>query len=405
MSKEGRRQEAGGTRELLLSQRLNANSFNLRLMGAIAGAASLALYPVVAKAEYPNLVQEEQQDLTPKHSKDAQKLLESNTNLSKDTIDSPLTEQLSVLLEEEIATDTVTDQLCFLSTTRSPAIQPFQPAQDIKLPKGLQKLSQNTSVPPTPPIKILTPNTVVDIPATTVILQFPVGARVELRVNGDLVDPSLVGRTESDANTNLVTQTWYGVSLKEGTNTITTQVIGSSEPPVSVQVVVRGAPTQLKLEAVETRIPADGRSTATIKGELRDENGNRSNRDGVVTLVSTAGEFIGADFKPDQPGFQVEAKKGQFTASVKSSLNAQTVRIRAIANDLEAYTQLQFETALRPSLVTGIIDVRLGARGTDYYSSFREFLPPNKDNSTQLYQFEKRMRQMVKIDRSSIQGM
>ncbi|PMB54144.1 hypothetical protein CEN39_00660 [Fischerella thermalis CCMEE 5201] len=394
---QDRRHEAGGTRELLQSQRLNASSFNLRLMGAIAGAVSLALYPVVAKAEYPNFVQEEQQDLIPKHSKnaetgrrgDGEKLPESNAILSEETIDSPLTEQLSVLPGEEIATDELTDKLSPLSTTTSPAIQPFQPAQDIKLPKGLQKLSQNTSSsptfpPPHLPIKILTPDTVVDIPATTVILQFPVGARVELRVNGDLVDPSLVGRTETDANTNLVTQTWYGVSLKEGTNIITTQVVGSSEPPVSVQVVVRGVPTQLKLETVETRIPADGRSIATIKGELRDENGNRSNRDTVVTLVSTAGEFVGTDFKPDQPGFQVEAKKGQFTASLKSSLNAQTVRIRAIANDLEAYTQLQFETALRPSLVTGIVDVRLGARGTDYYSSFRDFLPPKKDNSTQL---------------------
>ncbi|RDH50746.1 TonB-dependent receptor [Fischerella thermalis] len=381
MNKEGRRQKAEARRELLQSQRLNADRFNLRLMGAIAGAVSVALYPVVAKAEYPNLIPEEQQDLTPKHSKDVEKPPESEAILSEDTIDSPLTEQVSVLPEEK-------DEFP-LSQTTSPGIQPFQPAQDIQLPKGLKQLSQNTSISPTAPnphlpIKILTPDTVVDLPATTVILQFPVGAEVELRVNGNLVDPSLVGRTETDADTNLVTQTWYGVSLKEGTNTITTQVVGSSEPPVSVQVVVRGAPTQLKLETVETRIPADGRSTATIKGELRDENGNRSNRDGVVTLVSTAGEFVGADFKPDQPGFQVEVKKGQFTASLKSSLNAQTVRIRAIANDLEAYTQLQFETALRPSLVTGIVDVRLGARGTDYYSSFRDFLPPKKDNSTQL---------------------
>ncbi len=121
-----------------------------------------------------------------------------------------------------------------------------------------------------------------------------------------------------------------------------------------------------------------------MKGELRDENGNRSNRDGVVTLIPTAGEFVGKDFKPDEPGFQVQANKGEFSATLKSSLNAQTIRIRAIANDLEAYTQLQFETALRPSLLTGVVDIRLGARGTDYYSSFRDFLPPSKDNSTQL---------------------
>ncbi|PMB10650.1 hypothetical protein CEN48_20990, partial [Fischerella thermalis CCMEE 5282] len=143
MNKEGRRQKAEARRELLQSQRLNADRFNLRLMGAIAGAVSVALYPVVAKAEYPNLIPEEQQDLTPKHSKDVEKPPESEAILSEDTIDSPLTEQLSVLSEEK-------DEFP-LSQTTSPGIQPFQPAQDIQLPKGLKQLSQNTSISPTAP--------------------------------------------------------------------------------------------------------------------------------------------------------------------------------------------------------------------------------------------------------------
>ncbi|MEH2136068.1 TonB-dependent receptor [Nostoc sp.] len=282
------------------------------------------------------------------------------------------------------------------STTK---IQAFQPATSVDLPRGLSKIAgvdagtsgqgvnQNLPVSPiSTAIKILTPtpNSVVDVPATTVIVQFTVGSKVELRVNGALVDPSLVGRTETDATTNLVTQTWYGVSLKEGNNTISAQVVGGTEPPVTMQVAVRGAPQKLTLETVESRIPADGRSTATIRGQLMDVNGNRSNRDTVVTLIPNAGEFIGKDFKPDEPGFQVEAKAGQFTATLRSELKAQTVQIRAIANDLEAFTQLQFETALRPSLVTGVIDLRLGAKGTDYYGSFRDFLPPDKDNRTQL---------------------
>ncbi|MCC5668810.1 TonB-dependent receptor [Nostoc sp. CHAB 5784] len=278
-------------------------------------------------------------------------------------------------------------------------IQPFQPASSVGLPRGLSKIAgvengqgvnENLPVSPTPAIstviKILTPtpDSVVDVPATTVTVQFTVGSQVELRVNGVLVDSSLVGRTESDATTNLLTQTWYGVSLKEGKNTISAQVVGGTEPPVTVQVAVRGAPQQLTLETVESRIPADGRSTATIRGQLIDASGNRSNRDAVVTLIATAGEFVGKDFFPDEPGFQVEAKGGQFTGILRSQLKAETVRIRAIANDLEAFTQLQFETALRPSLVTGVVDLRLGARGTNYYGSFRDFLPPDKDNGTQL---------------------
>jgi hypothetical protein len=138
------------------------------------------------------------------------------------------------------------------------------------------------------------------------------------------------------------------------------------------------------VETVEARIPADGRSTATIQGQLLDANGNRSNRNGVVTLVTNGGEFVGTDYDRDQVGWQVQAHQGQFTATLQSQLKAQTVRIRATAGELEAFTQLQFETSLRPSLMSGVINLRLGQRGTDYYGSFRDFLPADGDNSTQL---------------------
>ncbi|MGB3653864.1 MAG: hypothetical protein WBA41_21990, partial [Rivularia sp. (in: cyanobacteria)] len=229
-----------------------------------------------------------------------------------------------------------------------------------------------------------TPDALVDVAATPIIVQFPVGNEVELRVNGDLSDRSLIGRTETDSTTDLVTQTWYGVSLQNGENIISAQVIGSKEPPATVKIMVRGGAHELKIDTVESRIPADGISTATIKGTLIDENGNRSNHDAVVTLATTAGEFVEPDFKPGQPGFQVQAKSGQFTATLKSDLEAKTVRIKAKAGKLEAFTQLQFQTALRPSLMTGVIDFRVGARGTDFYSRFKDFLPEDEDNDTEV---------------------
>ncbi|MGF1676734.1 MAG: hypothetical protein ACFCUV_24105 [Rivularia sp. (in: cyanobacteria)] len=235
-------------------------------------------------------------------------------------------------------------------------------------------------------VRILAPtlDAVIDVPATPIIIQFPVGNEVELRVNGELSDRSLIGRTETDSETDLVTQTWYGVSLQNGENIISAQVIGSQEAAVTVKVIVRGGVHQLKVDTVESRIPADGSSTATIKGVLLDENGNRSNHDAVVTLATTAGEFLEPDFKPGQPGFQVQAKAGEFTATLKSDFDAKTVRIQAKVGKLEAFTQLQFQTALRPSLMTGVIDFRLGARGTDFYSRFKDFLPENEDNSTEV---------------------
>lgn len=146
---------------------------------------------------------------------------------------------------------------------------------------------------------------------------------------------------------------------------------------------VRGDTKQLKIQTLETRIPADGRSTATVQGELLDAKGNRSNQNAVVSLVASVGTFVG-EAKPDQPGFQVQARKGQFTATLRSGLNAQTVRILAKTNNLKALTQIQFETNLRPSIATGVINLRLGSRGTNYYGSFRDFLPADGKNGTQL---------------------
>ncbi|WP_199192218.1 hypothetical protein [Chlorogloea sp. CCALA 695] len=117
---------------------------------------------------------------------------------------------------------------------------------------------------------------------------------------------------------------------------------------------------------------------------MLDAQGNRSQQSVVVTLVASAGEFVGADADSDRDGFQVKAGKGQFTAQLRSVLQAQTVQIAALATNLEAFAQIQFQTNLRPSLVTGVINVRIGKKGTDYYRSFRDFLPPDEDNKTQI---------------------
>ncbi len=237
-------------------------------------------------------------------------------------------------------------------------------------------------------VKILTPtnSAVLDIAATSVILQYVEGSKVELKVNGVGVDPSVIGRTETDNKSKIVTQTWYGVVFKPGDNTITAQVTrdGKAGEIATVKLQVRGTATQIKLQTTEARIPADGRSTATIQGELQDAQGNRSTQSPVVTLVASAGEFVGVDADLDRDGFQVKAEKGQFTAQLRSVSQAQTVRIAALTTNLEAYAQIQFETNLRPSLVTGVIDLRLGKKGTDYYRSFRDFLPPDGNNKTQL---------------------
>jgi hypothetical protein len=282
-------------------------------------------------------------------------------------------------------------------------------------------------IEPTPPteasqpeVRILSPQTSTVSESTTgLVIQYPVGVEPLVTINGRAIDPKLPSQIQSDAEQNLVIQSWYNVPLQPGENTLTVQA--PNGVPSSVQVVVQ--PSSLRLEVFPTqnsRIPADGRSTLTINGRIVGENNQPIAQDAIVTLTSSAGKFIGADQDTDKAGFQVLATQGQFTAQLQSALEAQKVKVRAAVEELreakrlgvdlpsfltdapvaldqppigvdtttkprnptpeirnlEAYTQVEFITNLRPSLVSGVINLRIGRAGTDYYSSFREFLDP-----------------------------
>lgn len=250
------------------------------------------------------------------------------------------------------------------------------------------KETQFVDTPIATELKILTPkiDAVLDVPAANVTLQFSTNGEVELQVNGEVVNPQLIGQTEKNSQTQTVTQTWYGVPLRDGINTITAQIKTSNGAinSTSIKVQVRGVPKRIIVSTVESRISADGRSIATVQGEIFDAQGNLSNRNAIATLLSSAGEFVGTDADLNQAGFQVKAQQGKFTATLRSGLDAKTVQIQAKVGNLEAFTQMSFETSLRPSIATGMIDVRLGARGTNFYRSFRDFLPPDKQHGIQL---------------------
>jgi hypothetical protein len=230
-----------------------------------------------------------------------------------------------------------------------------------------------------------TANTVFDRPATSVTIQYPSGASVELRVNGKAVDRSQIGRTETDNTAQRITETWYGVSLQEGPNTLTIHRVGTEAVLATTTVQLSGMPTQIRVKSLEQSIPADGRSIATLQGELLDRFGNHANWNTLITLESTAGEFVGTDAKPDIPGFQVEAVRGGFSAKLRSGIKAESVRVRASSNDLEAYYQFQFSTQLRPEpLITGVASFRFGARGTNFFDRYQDFLPLDRNNDTVL---------------------
>ena len=235
-------------------------------------------------------------------------------------------------------------------------------------------------------VEFLSPqaNAFLEIPATSVVLRFPVGANIALLANGEVVDSSLVGRTETDSNTGLRIQSWYGIVLQTGENLLEVISTQTGEVLQNLPLTVKGLPERLVLLNPRS-IPSDGRSTSAIRGQFIDESGNIAVWESMATLRASDGQFLGADQDPDAAGYQVEVRGGEFVAELQSSLESHLVQIQANAGGFEAFSQIQFVTPQRPHLLSGSVDIRLGARGTDYYDSYRAFLPTDDDNQ---YEFD-----------------
>ena len=238
-------------------------------------------------------------------------------------------------------------------------------------------------------VKILSPrnNAILDTIHSSVIIQYPQDASVILQVNGESVDTLQVGRSEVNSITKEITQTWYGIIFKSGVNTLSVLATtdGVNYEETSIQVVVPGEPKALKVETVEAEIPADGQAVTQVTGGFVDEHGTITPWNETITLQSSEGKFIGTDLEPDVPGFQVKPVNGEFTAELQAGYDAEMVRIQAKNSRFESYTQIRFKTTLREfPLLTGFANFRFGARGTNFYDSYRDFLPLDEDDGAEL---------------------
>lgn len=290
------------------------------------------------------------------------------------------------------------------------------------------------------PVQILAPTDATELGdrTTNLVVRYGTGTTVSVRINGKPIDPATA--TQSQTNDDgTITQVWYSLPLGVGENTLTVQPTGGTA--VSTKVRVKELAAKLIfIPNGNPRIPADGRSALTLEGQIVDDAGEVLQQDAIVTLTASAGSFVGTDQDKDRPGFQVVARNGKFTAQLQAALQAQKVQVRAAVRllepkaiapgsddtpvssqqelpsgasnrkpatqtpllspdisptvplesrgnsnspladtveQLEAYTQIEFITDLRRPIVAGSVNIRIGAGGTDFYNSFRNFLNPD----------------------------
>ncbi len=214
-----------------------------------------------------------------------------------------------------------------------------------------------------------------DVPSTQVVVSTTTGESVTLSVNGVRVKDDQLAKVVRAGDGSTI-RTWAAVALQAGRNVISARVDRGSAPsaPVETIVNVRGGAKKLVLAASRSSVPADGRSIVSINGQLLDEQNHLAARDALVRLTSTAGTFVGDSAQPESPGFYVQAHDGRFVAVLRAGLHSGTAHLTASAGDLGADLDIEMLTELRPSIATGVVDLRFGAREGNFYRDITSFM-------------------------------
>jgi uncharacterized repeat protein (TIGR01451 family) len=184
------------------------------------------------------------------------------------------------------------------------------------------------------------------------------GLPFDLRVNGEEVPASRVGRKTALPARGIEAWEYVGVPLRPGVNVLDveqTTPAGWVRDHASVRVVAPDRLARLEL-VVPAMVPADGHSTAGVRVRLVDRRGVPVTSSTVVTLESSLGRFEVEDVDAATPGLQTVIQGGERRIPLASPDEPGTARVRAAAAGLAAEAALDFTPELRPLLAVGTFE-------------------------------------------------
>lgn len=180
------------------------------------------------------------------------------------------------------------------------------------------------------------------------------GTPLRLRVNGENVPESRVGRRLTAARIGLEAWEYLGITLQPGLNVL------EVAPPrsigrVALRLVAPGPLSRVALIAPK-RAPADGHRATPIVLQLADVAGVPVGERTLVTLETDRGRIEADDLDPTTPGIQVAVEGGRLSFALVSPPQPGDARLQASTGALRAWTDVEFVPELRPLLAVGLLE-------------------------------------------------
>ncbi|WPB58030.1 hypothetical protein [Xylophilus sp. GOD-11R] len=195
--------------------------------------------------------------------------------------------------------------------------------------------------------------------SVNVSVKGPLGSNLGLRLNGDLVGESRIGKKATLETKSVEGWEYVGVLLKPGVNTLNLRATDQfgNERGDGETISVTAPDT---MSAIELSIPAtaraDLRTPIVIRVQLLDSSGLRVGARTQLTLEADRGRWIDEDLNPKEPGVQVFMEGGQAEFRILPPAEPGTLRIRVSAGPLVKEAMVSLLAELRPMIGVGIVE-------------------------------------------------
>jgi len=201
-------------------------------------------------------------------------------------------------------------------------------------------------------------------PATDVLVKAPLGAQLELQVNGRRVPETRVGRKMTNKQGKVVVYEFVGIDLLQGRgNHLKAEIrdpFGNSRGVREIHVRTLGRAARLWIRPDRKEIPADGVSTVEVTVSAYDGENNPVPLPATLTVSTTRGDILEEDADPATSGRQILSRNGVAHFRVKAPYETGEAEITVLSDELRDKEVVFFSPHLRKMLVVGVGEATLG---------------------------------------------
>ena len=226
----------------------------------------------------------------------------------------------------------------------------------------------------TPELAILSPSdgSIASGDQVNVMLKAAQGAQLTLKVNGDVIPSTQIGRSMTHPGKRIALHEYINVPLKSGSKNLLEvemrDTFGNVRGQKAISVRCPGAPDLILITPEQKELAADGQSELKVRIAVYDRDKLPIRYDGLMNIELSAGEIIEEDLDPASAGHQLPYRNGMTSFRIRAPRESGQASIHATFDTVSEKLEVFFAPHLRDFLLLGVGELTIGRGSGDDFS-------------------------------------